>query len=762
MSLLASALAALLPAVSASAAPRTEAEHGPLWERATGNAADAPGRCGADRLLTRFREDEVYTYGAGGSLALDDQIRGMLAGQIRYLPWNMLRLVKTSDYYARRDEVLAKMTAALAEVPPQKRAEALGNYAMALLYLGEFKRVVGDFAPTSKNYRDAADRGEVDYALGLAHYRLGQDAEAKPFAERAFKKLADAPLDTRWLLMLVDSDLEGPAFFKNEHPAYTLKHVKDYFPKTRWEVPFVDATAEVGLSTQTLWGGFGTAAFFDADGDGWDDLFLERKFFPPRLYRNVGGKLVLQDEAKLGAPAPCNQLLAFPADFDNSGKPGLFRSCCNFEGGGPVQLLKNKGGFTFEDIAKEAGLGSAPAGTTACWGDYDLDGRLDLLVNGLHGRSHLFRNNGDGTFTDVTDKAGIRTPGDEKTQFSFGAMGCAFSDFRGKRYPDLFVQGWGWHQLYRNNGDGTFTDVTKESGLGDGSNRRGYMVQTLDYDNDGNMDILAGSYGVSRGERYGVSPVCTCSNLLGEQGFGERELEGGPTIFRNNGDGTFADMAEKMKFLPLGGMSYGHADWNNEGWEDLVIGYGGGYIQQDEPFAFYQNDRKGGYVNMTPFLMHGLWGKGHGIAFADVGHRGVMDLVLQSGGAQYGDLWPTRFLRNTTTGRHWLEVRLKAGPGTNASVIGGRVRVTAGAHRQTKDVSVGGTLSANSLTLHFGLGAAKTVDKLVVEWPNRKLDVTVLERVPADQAIEIDEAAGTWRRLWAPASGPYSSAAYAR
>lgn len=746
-------LLALLPLIlvsAAAAAPRSEERPGgALWDRPSVNAADAPGRCYADRLFTRLRQDEVYTYGAGGSVKLEDQIEGMLHGKVRFYPWHLLQFVKTSDYYAHREEMLGRIETALAAVPPARRSVALGNYAMALIYLGEFKHAIGFFAPAAKAYADAAADGEVDYALGLAYYRLGQSEKALPYAERAWKNLTDAPLDTRWQLMLITSELWGDKFWTRKHPAYTVKHVKEFFPKKRWEVPYTDATAEVFQSTEPLWGGYGTAAFFDADGDGWDDLFLERKFFPPHLYRNAGGKLALRDESELGKPAPCNQLFAVPADFDNDGKPDIFRNCCNFDGGGPVQLLKNEGSFTFKDIAKEAGLTeAAPAGTAACWGDYDLDGSLDLLVNGFHGRSRLFHNEGGGRFTDATEKAGVLTPGDEHQQFSFGAMGCAFSDFRGKRFPDLFVQGWGWHKMFRNNGDGTFTDATKEAAIGDGSTRRGYMVSTFDSDNDGHMDILVGSYVVGNDERYGVSPVCTCSNLLSKDGFSTRELKAGPSIFRNNGDGTFTDMAEKMKFLPLGGMSYGHADWNNDGAEDLVVGYGGGYIQQDEPFAFYQNDGRGRYTNMTPFMMRGLWGKAHGIAFADVRHRGVMDLVIENGGAQYGDLWPTRFLRNTTRGTHFLEVKLKGGPGTNASVIGGRVRVFSGRLEQTKDVSSGGTFAVNSLTLHFGLGSRKTVDRVVVEWPNRKLDTTELKDVPVDQAIEVDEATGGWRTLW--------------
>ncbi len=744
-----------VPALAATKADSPEPPHpmsrpgGLLWERYPINAADAPGRCMADRLFTRFRPDEVYTYGRDGSVALGDQIDGMLTdASVRYYPWHMLQLVKTSDYFAHRAAMMDRMETALAAVPPEKRVKALGNYAMALLYLGEDEHLVGFFAPDTKAYRDAAKAGEVDYALGVALYRLGRNKEALPHAERAWKLMTDAPLDTRWQLMLIESELLGNKFFTTPNPAYSVKHVNEYFPMRTWKVPFVDATAEVGLSTTSLYGGYGTAAFFDADGDGWDDLFLERKFFPPHLYRNDHGRFVQVPDSQLGRPAPCNMLFAFPGDFNDDGKPDLARNCCNFDGGGPMELLKNEGNFTFEDVAKEAGLGTAPAGTAMCWGDYDLDGHLDLLVNGFHGSSHLFHNNGDGTFTDVTEKAGIRTPGDEKTQWSFGAMGCAFSDFRGKRYPDLFVQGWGWHQMYRNNGDGTFTDATKRAGIGDGSNRRGYMVETFDYNNDGNMDILVGSYVVGNDERYGVSPVCTCSNLLSADGFSKRELQAGPSIFRNNGDGTFTDLAEKLKFLPLGGMSYGHADWNNDGYEDLVVGYGGGYIQQDEPFAFYQNDRDGTFTNMTPFLMHGLWGKAHGIAFADVRHAGVMDLVIENGGAQYGDLWPTRFLRNTTTGKHWLEVKLKAGPGTNTMVIGGRARVWAGKLKQVKDVESGGTFAVNSQVLHFGLADRTKVDRLRVEWPNRKLDVTELKDLPVDQAIEVDEATGKWRTLW--------------
>ena len=187
-------------------------------------------------------------------------------------------------------------------------------------------------------------------------------------------------------------------------------------------------------------------------------------------------------------------------------------------------------------------------------------------------------------------------------------------------------------------------------------------------------------------------------------------------------------MVEKTGFIPLGMMGSNHADWNNDGYEDLFFGAGGPYMQQAEPFLWYQNNGDGTFTNITPFEMIGIFGKGHGSAFSDINRDGFLDLATNNGGAAPGDLWPSMVLLNKGNDNHWLFVNLKPGKkGTNAFAIGARVTVYAGALMITKELQSGGQFGAtNSLALHFGLAKNTVVDKIVIRWPNKSLNLSLV------------------------------------
>jgi hypothetical protein len=198
-------------------------------------------------------------------------------------------------------------------------------------------------------------------------------------------------------------------------------------------------------------------------------------------------------------------------------------------------------------------------------------------------------------------------------------------------------------------------------------------------------------------------------------------------------------MVEKTRFLPFGTMGQAEGDWDNDGDEDIIMGSGGPYMQQAEPALFYRNDGGGTFTNMTPFPMMSLWGKGHGVAFGDLG------------GAAMGDACASLFLRNKGNTNHWLEVALEGGPGTNRMAIGATVRVMAGTFKRTRVLQVGGRFSAvNTFRVHFGLAGNAKVDKLEVSWPNKAKTKTVIENVAADQAVLIKEADGSLKHLWGP------------
>jgi len=406
--------------------------------------------------------------------------------------------------------------------------------------------------------------------------------------------------------------------------------------------------------------------------------------------------------------------------------------------------------LTFKDVTKASGLENHTGyGMVAAWADYDLDGYLDLVVGDANATSRLYHNTGHGTFVEVTKQAGTTTPG--KAEGVFGTVGTAWGDLNGDGYPDLYIQGWGWKRLFMNNKDGTFKDVTKAAGLNENKSIKGYTNMMFDYDGDGKLDLYTGQYVVSSGVRWGFAPVCSCSNLLKKEGYRKKQWEAASTIYKNNGDGTFTNMSATTHFIPLGTMGANNGDWDNDGDQDIVMGAGGPYFQQAEPFLFYENLGDGKFALRTPFYDLNLWGKGHGAAFGDYDHDGNLDLYLNNGGATPGDIWPSMLLHNKGNANHWLEVGFKpdVSRGTNGLAVGAKVVITAGGKSQVQELWTGGRFGAtNTLRVHFGLGKATKVDKIEIRWPNKNLDTTVLTNVDVDQAIEVSQADGKQKQLW--------------
>jgi len=655
-------------------------------------------------------------------------------------PMIMCYLHKT-DYYAHREQLQSELEKMIAGVAPDKQPKALDHYAWLLMYLGEFEKVLALFAPNGPHNAIAEESGSIIFALSQAYFRLGNYEAALPYGLRANAMIPDSILDTRWHVMLIELGLQGRNFLDTPgSDIYEKESIKPIFPNRDWEsFPFEDVTQEMAISP---WGGTGSVSFIDLDKDGWDELIWERKFFEPQIYKNEQGqKFTPISQEDLSSPSG-SPIIFTAGDVDNDGLPDLFRHCCNYDGHGPTQLLKNEGNLKFKDVTSGSGLAySRGSGMVVAWSDYDLDGYLDLVIADNWGPNRLYRNRGDGTFENTTAKAGLRTS---------ATIGISFGDYNNDGWPDIWAQGWDTKWLYRNNKDGTFTDVTESAKLGAHLGQKGYMSFMFDHNNDGHLDLFAGQYVVSSDEKWGFGPICSCSNLLSDEGYSEREWSSATTIFENNGDGTFTNIAAKTQFVPLGMMGSNHGDWNNDGYEDLFFGAGGPYMQQAEPFLFYQNNGDGTYSNITPFEMLSLFGKGHGSAFTDFNHDGFLDLATNNGGAAPGDNWPSMLLKNKGNDNHWLQIKLNATQkDTNALSVGARVTVYAGDLMMTKEVQSGGQFGAtNSLTLHYGLAKNTKVDKIVIRWPNKNRQTTVIKDIVADQSIAITQGEKGYATLW--------------
>jgi len=476
------------------------------------------------------------------------------------------------------------------------------------------------------------------------------------------------------------------------------------------------------------------AAFIDYDQDGLLDLFVVNgttlEGFPAGkaptnyLYRNKGNGTFENVTAKAGLAASGWGQGACVGDYDNDGRDDLFVTYY-----GRNRLYHNAGQGRFEDVTRAAGVGQARTrwGTGCAFLDYDRDGRLDLFAanyidldlataptpsSGLcrykgvpvacgppgldGGKNVLFHNRGDGTFEDVSDKSGIT-----RASGTFG-LGVSTLDFDDDGWVDLYVANdSNPSALYRNNHDGTFTDIAVTSGCAysqDGKPQAGMGVAVGDYDRNGTMDIFK-------------------TNFAGDTS----------TLYQNSGGGlcddrTFAaGIGMNTRWL---GWGTAFVDLDHDGWLDLFLVNGHVYpeVRQlkteagyEQRKIVYRNDGKGHFTDVTETLGPPLTTPkaGRGAAFGDFDNDGQVDVAI----ANVNDR--TDLYRATgDPANHWITLTL-AGTSSNRNAIGARVRCVTGSVQQWQEVRGGGSyMSQNDFRVNFGLAQAKKVDRIEVRWPN--------------------------------------------
>ena len=499
----------------------------------------------------------------------------------------------------------------------------------------------------------------------------------------------------------------------------------------------------------------GGCAFFDYDNDGWMDIFI------------LGGRRVENT----------------PADASN-------------------RLYKNNRDGTFTDVTEKAGLRDCGWASGVCIGDYNNDGFEDIFVT-YYGQNKLYRNNGDGTFTEVTEKAGLLYP---KTRFG---TGCTFVDYNRDGLLDLFVanyvefdfataptaslevpgcnfegvaiycgpagMGAPAHFLYRNNGDGTFTDVSKESGVSTMLGSYGLTAVSFDADEDGWPDILlAGDEtpallmmnnhdGTFREEGLmrGVA-VSGDGRMLGGMGIGvgDYDLDGHLDVVITHfqmqiaglyhclGKGEFEDVSIQSglgadrRFVQWGACIL---DLDNDGHPDIFMTAGNVTPELERvtskfpwrcPKLLFRNRGNGTFAELGDETGPAIASRyvSRGCAFGDFDNDGDLDIVIMN----YND--PPTLLRNDSPpGNHWIKVRLE-GVMSNRSAIGGRVTLTYNGKTQVQEVmSQSSHLSSNDPRLHFGLGQVKAVD-IEVRWPMGQTES--FKSVAANQLVTIREGKG--------------------
>ena len=548
-------------------------------------------------------------------------------------------------------------------------------------------------------------------------------------------------------------------------------------------ITFLNVAKESGLNAKTIFGGEHKnkyllettgcgVAFYDYDNDGWLDIFLVNgtrlEGFPAgsqptsHLFRNNRDGTFTDVTLKAGVAHSGWGQGCCIGDYDNDGWDDLFVTYF-----GKNVLYHNNGDGTFTDVSEKAGVaGNGKRWNTGCaFVDYDRDGKLDLFVAnyidmdlatapvpesgpclyksvmvacgppGLQGgKNILYHNNGDGTFTDVSEAAGILG-----ANGTYG-LGVLTADFDNDGWPDIYVADDSTASaLYQNKKNGKFQDIAIEAGCAlsaDGKPQAGMGVSAADYDMDGNLDIVK-------------------TNFAGDT----------PSLYRNQGGANFEDttftagLGAHTQFL---GWGCGFFDMDNDGWPDILICNGHVYpeveqLKTEAGYAqrklVYQNLHNGHFADISFQVGPGISepSTSRGAAFGDFDNDGDIDVVVNC----VND-YPQLLRCDSKLANNWIKVRT-LGTKSNRSGIGARLTCItqlpgeSKPHRQIDEVrSGGGYFSQNDLRVHFGLGKAEKVDLLEIRWPSGQIDT--IKNVTANQLIYVKEGEGITRTVKFPKS----------
>lgn len=463
---------------------------------------------------------------------------------------------------------------------------------------------------------------------------------------------------------------------------------------------FTEEAASRGLIVLTDHNNWGNGiSFHDWDRDGWPDLTFARTGLPPAFYHNVGGTFL---PVAFNIPNTDEAKSVLWVDYDNDGDADLFLTRLH-QG---WSLYRNNGSFMFSDVTASVGITQMPGAMTmgASWGDVNNDGHLDLYICTYHHNSpitnYLFRNNGDGTFTEVASEIGV----DDGANPSFQAV---FADFNSDGWPDLHVSNDrlnSSNSLYLNNGDGTFEDISESSGTD-------FIIDAMsntvgDFDNDGDLDIYVSNH------------------------------HEGNILLRNNGDLTFTEMAEDAG-VAVNQISWGALwlDQDLDGWQDLFV--------CTSPLSnwqtvvhnfFYTNNANGTFTYRSDSGHHGVVTRSYCAATADFNNDGAPDIAISNKHPHVAELW-----RNNSSGHTFLKVSLE-GTVSNRDAIGATVRCYANGMMQTRHTLCGEAhFGQSSQYLLFGLNGALMADSLSVSWPSGEFDM--LYGIDAGQTVHILEGA---------------------
>lgn len=573
-------------------------------------------------------------------------------------------------------------------------------------------------------YRKPGDRCIFPPRPGMHYEKTASSEKAVDYLLKYLQQRPDR-LDVKWLLNLAYMTM-------GKYPDGVPKEY--LIPLSSFESAedvgrFVDVAPQAGLNMYDMSGGL---IVDDFDNDGLLDIVTSDfgQCAPMHFFHNNGDGTFSDRTAQAGLSDQLGGLNLIQTDYNNDGCLDILVLRGAWEFPQRKSLLRNNCNGTFTDVTKASGLADPATDTqTAVWADIDNDGYLDLLVGNENVPSQLFHNNGNGTFTDISHSAGIDRMGYTKAVVA--------ADYDNDGYVDFYVSNLnGDHFLYHNNHDKTFTEVALRAGVQ--KPWQSFGAWWFDYDNDGWPDLFVTSYYVSVDE--------TLRSYLGLPPNAETLK-----LYKNLGDGTFRDVTSEVGldrvFMPMG-SNFGDID--NDGFLDIYLGTGNPAYSSLLPNVLLHNKDGKYFVDVTASSGTGELHKGHGVAFADIENNGYEDLLEEVGGAVPGDSHAFRLFKNPGNGNDWITLHL-IGVKSNRAAIGARIKVTVQDTGQAprsiyRTVGSGGSFGASPLQQHIGLGESAKIQEIEIWWPASNTRQH-FSNVTANQFLEIKEFEKDYKKL---------------
>lgn len=566
--------------------------------------------------------------------------------------------------------------------------------------------------------------GEQENCIG-AH---GPDSCLFPLVPAAFHKVErgsrKALEQLGGILKSNTNDLEAIWLMNVAH--MTLGEYPDRVPEP-WRIPpsafesefgmprMPDVAGNLGLDINGLAGG---VVADDFDGDGFLDLFLSEWSLDGQLrfFRNNGDGTFTERTSEAGLVGLTGGLQIVQTDYNNDGHPDLWiprGAWIGKAGRFPQSLLRNNGDGTFTEVAEEAGLTTRHPSQSGCWFDYDGDGWLDLFkANESMDPSdpdwcELFHNNRDGTFTECAQASGIKVASFVKA--------ATWADYDRDGRPDLYLSCRNSANILLHNdgpakgtpGAWSFSQATAKAGVAEPIHS--FPTWFFDYDNDGWEDLFVSGYRIS-----GAGDIAA-------EYLGRPYTNSIPRMYRNLGDGRFQDVTKAVRMDRVCytmGCAYG--DLDNDGWLDFYLGTGDPELSTLIPNRMFRNDGGRRFLDVTAATGTGHLQKGHGVTFADLDNDGDQDIYTVIGGAYTGDVARNVLFQNPGGTNHWIKLRL-SGTKANRAAIGARVHLTlqtpSGTRHLHRRVGAASSFGGSPLRLEIGLGNAVRVAELEIVWP---------------------------------------------